>query len=121
MYNEGKISKDTINSRVPFLEPGTSKTWRQPDIVTLPSPRLIKSHLTFNTIPKSLHDNTQCKYIYVARNPKDVVVSYFYFAESLKPYGNGYNGPWEFFLQSFIEGNGKKKVKFHTIHLSVIQ
>lgn len=105
MYNEGKISKDTINSRVPFLEPGTSKTWRQPDIVTLPSPRLIKSHLTFNTIPKSLHDNTQCKYIYVARNPKDVVVSYFYFAESLKPYGNGYNGPWEFFLQSFIEGN----------------
>ena len=74
----------------------------------MPSPRLIKTHLSYNNTPKSASKDAQCKYIYVARNPKDVTVSYFHFMETLsKKLGNGYNGPWEFFLKLFIEGNGK--------------
>lgn len=26
---------------------------------------------------------------------------------SLKEFGNGYNGPWEFFAKLFLEGNGE--------------
>jgi len=44
--------------------------------------------------------------IYVARNPKDVAVSFFKYVTSLKKFGNGYNGPWEFFAKLFIEGSG---------------
>ena len=106
-YNEGQMSKEKSIYRVPFVEQGTSKNWGQPDIISLPSPRLIKSHLTYSTIRKSSDENIQCKYIYIARNPKDVAVSYFHFVQSLRPYGNGYNGPWEFFIKSFIEGNGQ--------------
>ena len=77
------------------------------DISSMPSPRLIKTHFTYNATPKSTSDENRCKYIYVARNPKDVAVSYFHFMTTLKKIGNGYNGPWEFFAKLFVEGNGK--------------
>jgi len=106
MYNEGIISNEKIWLRVPFLEPATSKNFPQPDIKTLPSPRLLKSHLSYNNTPKSASKDARCKYIYIARNPKDVAVSYFHFHQTLSTY-DGYNGPWEFFLKLFMEGNGK--------------
>ena len=49
----------------------------------------------------------QSKYVYVARNPKDVAVSYFHFTDYLRKKGNGLNGPWEYYAKLFIEGNGK--------------
>ena len=74
---------------------------------TLPSPRLLKSHLPLHSIPKSDNKEMQCKYIYVARNPKDIAVSYFHFTEHRRKAGNGFSGPWEFYAKLFIEGNGK--------------
>ena len=46
-----------------------------------------------------------CKYIYVARNPKDVAVSFY---EFMKDHGSvaGFNGPWEFFIRLFLRGKG---------------
>ena len=83
------------------------------DFKTLPSPRLIKTHLTHNTTPRSANKDAQCKYIYVARNPKDVAVSYFHFAEHFKKIGmSDFNGPWEFWCKLFIEGNAGKSVKY---------
>lgn len=41
-----------------------------------PSPRTIKTHLPFSLVNPKLLDT--CKVIYVARNPKDAVVSYFH-------------------------------------------
>ena len=76
----------------------------QPDIINMPSPRLIKSHLPYSTVPKGANKETQCKYIYIARNPKDVAVSFFHFKESLKAFDTGYNGPWEFLLNLFLDG-----------------
>ena len=76
----------------------------------MPSPRLITSHLTADTIPKGLDESSRCKYIYVSRNPKDVSVSMFFYikgimgAETIEE--NAYHGPWEFFFDLFIEGNG---------------
>ena len=67
----------------------------------------MKSHLPYSTIPKSENDLTQCKYIYISRNPKDVAVSYFLFMDSVGKDVSGYNGPWEFYAKLCIEGNGK--------------
>ena len=93
--------------RVPFLEMATHAIVPQPDFNTLPSPRILKAHLPYHATPKSSTEDTKCKYIYVARNPKDVAVSNFKFVTGLKIFGNKYNGPWEFYAKLFIEGNGK--------------
>ncbi|KAK8782443.1 hypothetical protein V5799_016220 [Amblyomma americanum] len=47
----------------------------------LKGPRLLKTHLPFDNHPYS----KEAKYIYVARNPYDVCVSYFYFLRSMTP------------------------------------
>ena len=92
---------------MPYLEFATVTRYPHPDINNLPSPRILKTHLPYNIVPKSASEDGKCKYIYVARNPKDVAVSFFKYVTSLKKFGNGYNGPWEFFAKLFIEGNGE--------------
>jgi hypothetical protein len=66
---------------------------------TLPSPRLFKSHLSYQKIPKE-----PCKYIYVARSGKDVAVSYFHLYQS----HNGFKGTFADFFDRFLRG----KVEF---------
>ena len=110
IYNEGAISSEKQIYRFPFLEDTACNMSEHMhiDFKALPSPRLIKSHLTYSTTPRSTNKDDQSKYIYVARNPKDTAVSLFHFTEQLsKETGSGYNGPWEFFAKLFIEGNGK--------------
>lgn len=106
IYNNGENTSKNIFERVPFLEFSASPRLGEfADIAKVPSPRLMKSHLSYSIIPKGSSDGTKCKYIYIARNPKDVAVSYFHFTVSLASFGNGYNGPWEFFSKLFIDGN----------------
>jgi len=103
ILNEGQVKSTYFRERVPFLERAHHPCAEHPDINALPSPRILKTHLPYNIIPKSVHEDSKCKYIYVARNPKDVAVSYFKFATSLERYC----GPWEFYVKLFVEGNGK--------------
>ena len=115
IYYEGAISSAKLLFRFPFLEARACSADEEQlvDFKSLPSPRLMKSHLTYSTVPKSADKAAQCKYIYVARNPKDVAVSYFHFMEHWKKVGlDDFSGPsWEFCCKLFIEGNGKL-VKF---------
>jgi hypothetical protein len=61
----------------------------------LPSPRLFKSHLRYRQIPRG-----PCKYIYVARNGKDVAVSYYHLSQT----HNGYQGSFAEFFDLFLRG-----------------
>jgi len=103
IFHEGQVTSTYLRERVPFLERAHYPCAEHPDINTLPSPRILKAHLPFNTIPKSANEVNKCKYIYVARNPKDVAVSYYKFVTSLERF----KGPWEFYVKIFLEGNGK--------------
>ncbi|XP_074609116.1 sulfotransferase 1C4-like [Acropora palmata] len=92
------MAERKVFERVPLLEAEFDINVKL-SVRTLPSPRLISSHLTYDVIPKG----EGCKYIYIARNPKDVAVSYYEFMKAHGPSG-GYNGPWEFFARIFVEG-----------------
>ena len=48
------------------------------------------------------------KYIYVARNPKDVAVFYFHFVRSFGP-DSDFNGSFENFANFLVDGKGKNK------------
>ncbi|XP_015777139.1 PREDICTED: estrogen sulfotransferase-like isoform X1 [Acropora digitifera] len=109
IHNEGKVSKEIIGRRVPYLEFVTVEYTEKPDFEALPSPRLIKTHLTADAIPKGSDESSRCKYIYISRNPKDISVSLFLFIKGMtgaeNTMENAYNGPWEFFVDLFIEGD----------------
>lgn len=109
ILHEGEVSSIHTIARVPFLETATHPrfaTQVQHVIKTMPSPRLMKTHFTYDAISKDADKSAKCKYIYIARNPKDVVVSYFTFVTARRSL-NGFSGPWEFYAKLFIEGNGK--------------
>ncbi|XP_028290078.1 cytosolic sulfotransferase 3-like isoform X1 [Gouania willdenowi] len=92
-----------IYERVPFLElaipimdSGTDLADRLPT-----SPRLIKTHLPVQFVPKSFWEQN-CKIIYVARNPKDTVVSYFHFERMAMNLPEP--GDWSSYVQRFMQG-----------------
>uniref|UniRef100_A0A674JA69 Sulfotransferase n=2 Tax=Terrapene triunguis TaxID=2587831 RepID=A0A674JA69_9SAUR len=105
IYNNGdaeKCKRDAIYLRVPFMElivPGISNGVAQ--LAKMPSPRLVKTHLPVQLLPDSFWENN-CKIIYVARNAKDVAVSYYHFYQMAKMHPEP--GTWDEFLEKFVTG-----------------
>lgn len=60
--------------------------------------RFIKTHLPFSLMPPSVM-NERAKIIYVARNPKDVIVSYYHLSRLYRTTGyvNDFDQFWEYF------------------------
>uniref|UniRef100_A0A671VM40 Sulfotransferase n=1 Tax=Sparus aurata TaxID=8175 RepID=A0A671VM40_SPAAU len=92
-----------IYERVPFLEITFPSMDSGVDLAEnlATTPRLIKTHLPIQFVPKSFWEQN-CKIVYVARNIKDNVVSYYHFGRmnSLQPEP----GDWSTFLHDFMEG-----------------
>jgi sulfotransferase family protein len=91
LATDGNMNLSHISQFCPFLE----RVFTKRGITLLPSPRVFKTHLTYRWIPKS-----HGKYIYVARDGRDVAVSYFHF---YKTYHN-YEGTFADFFKKFISG-----------------
>ena len=55
IYNEGAISSEKQGLRVPFLEVTATyeKLVELIDLKTMPSPRVMKTHLPYSTTPRS--------------------------------------------------------------------
>ena len=108
IQNEGQPGNMEINQASPWVE-GISGISTLIDMVThcsemsvddLPRPRTLKSHFPYNIFPCGVPHETPCKYIYVARNPKDVTTSLYCMAKQ------AYNPHivWGTFFKSQIGG-----------------
>lgn len=84
-----------------------ASSWPYPrskdELDALPSPRIFKSHMPYHMAVGGIPVENPCRYIYIARNPKDVAVSYYYF-EKEKTWAGNYSGPWEHWLEMFMKG-----------------
>ncbi|XP_010586824.1 amine sulfotransferase-like [Loxodonta africana] len=87
---------ETIN-RMPFLEYNVHKA----DFLNRPSPRLFSSHLPYYLAPKGLK-NKKAKIVYMYRNPKDVLVSYFHFSKFVATFETA--DTIEQFMKKFLDG-----------------
>ncbi|MBF0287245.1 MAG: sulfotransferase domain-containing protein [SAR324 cluster bacterium] len=92
----GKIDFSHINEVVPFFDRLlTYQIQSVQDLDNLPNPRIFKSHLSYQNVPKG-----PCRYIYIERNGKDVAVSYFHFHVSHL----GFQGTFDEFFDLFMKG-----------------
>ncbi|XP_068192553.1 cytosolic sulfotransferase 1-like [Antennarius striatus] len=123
-----RLTSIPIYDRVPFLDispPFMDSGVEQAENLST-SPRIIKTHFPVQFIPKSFWEQN-CKIVYVARNAKDNVLSYFHFDRMalIEPEP----GDWNSYLKRFMEGkvafgswydhvNGwwKKKQTYSNLH-----
>ncbi|KAJ1125223.1 hypothetical protein NDU88_003657 [Pleurodeles waltl] len=97
-----KTNRDAIAIRVPYLEfaaPGFP--FGTELLVNAPSPRFIKTHMTVGMLQKTFWENN-CKIIYVARNAKDVAVSFYHFDKMALLHPDP--GTWDEFLENYMAG-----------------
>nr|XP_020844209.1 sulfotransferase family cytosolic 1B member 1-like isoform X3 [Phascolarctos cinereus] len=105
--NDGSVEKQEkipINQRVPMMEaaaPGVLPSGTE-YLENMPSPRFVKSHLPISLLPKNFWESN-CKVIYLARNAKDVAVSYYNFDRMNKFHPEP--GTFAEYLEKFMSGN----------------
>jgi hypothetical protein len=92
ILTDGEIDFEHINEWSPHFEDRISQ--RQ-NVEHLPSPRVLKSHLDYQSIPKGA-----CKYIYVVRNGKDTAISYFHYSRTHM----GFTKDFGTFFENFLNG-----------------
>ncbi|XP_035387213.1 sulfotransferase family 5A, member 1 [Electrophorus electricus] len=84
-------------NRAPWLE-----QYYCPDVLNASQEnRILTTHLPYNLLAAAL-SGSKAKVIYVARNPKDVAVSYYYFHKMAKFLPE--SGTFSEFLSAFLEG-----------------
>ncbi|XP_056279830.1 cytosolic sulfotransferase 1-like isoform X4 [Pseudoliparis swirei] len=103
-FGETEHQKDVpIYDRVAFLDIFIPSVLSGTDMVDnlATSPRIIKTHFPVQFIPKSFWEKN-CRVVYVARNAKDNVVSYFHFDRMNIAQPEA--GDWSNYLHRFMGG-----------------
>lgn len=88
--------KQGLDKRFPYIEHARTNF---SFVEQMPSPRLLKTHLPYSLLPQDILDK-KCKLIYITRNPKDVVVSYYHFACLIVE--TQYEGSFSQFFERFL-------------------
>ncbi|KAJ3685088.1 hypothetical protein LUZ61_014252 [Rhynchospora tenuis] len=93
---------DTHNPHqcVPYMEVKFA-TGRSQILEVIPSPRVMNTHLPYSLLPNSIKESS-CRIVYVWRDPKDVLVSMWFFAQKILGGADKmvtFNQFYEFFCQ----------------------
>ena len=84
-----------LTEAIPHLEEVGSRF-----VETLPEPRVIKTHLPFAMTPW----HPQARYVYVARNPFDCVVSFFHHTRGFPQHYDFADGTFDDYFECFLAG-----------------
>ncbi|KAK2711657.1 sulfotransferase 1C4-like [Artemia franciscana] len=96
-----EYDESPLDVRCPFLEVRLHPLPAGLDILpTLSYPRHLKWHSALDLLPSGILENS--KVIHIARNPKDLCVSYYHFARMNKHFG--FVGSFNDFFDCFIKG-----------------
>ncbi|EEF35874.1 Flavonol 4'-sulfotransferase, putative [Ricinus communis] len=80
--DEDLLIKGVPHAYAPNLENQIYQDSLHPDLSSaalgMPSPRLFHTHVPYNSLPHSIK-KANCKIVYITRNPKDTLVSLWYF------------------------------------------
>ena len=99
--SNGKDDCKTVDVAIPWLLEVNSGTYSRPiDVDAMPSPRAFKAHVPYQMMPGGIPSTSLAKYIYVARNPKDVCTSLYYHVCGLKPIN--FTGNWDDVFELFM-------------------
>jgi hypothetical protein len=102
LVNRGRLPLKHISEFSPFFE--VDKHWdisqgtvkiKFTDNFSLLGRRIFNTHLRWDMMPKGGGSNS-AKYIYVVRNPRDVVTSFYHHLANEK---NGYSGTFDEFVR----------------------
>lgn len=116
ILHDGKIDDRPLDERMPLIEGMILALKSYPYITkdaksikemfeSLPVPRVFKTHLTYELIPKGVDQTTKPRYIYVMRNPKDVLVSIYHHCHNM-PYFKEIPS-WDKAFELFMDGKCK--------------
>ncbi|XP_031253761.1 cytosolic sulfotransferase 12-like [Pistacia vera] len=72
------LTENVPHAHIRTLEYDVYRDNLHPDFSGMPSPRLFHTHLPYSALPDSIK-NSDCKIVYIARNPKDTLVSLWHF------------------------------------------
>ncbi|MCD7456971.1 hypothetical protein HAX54_033738 [Datura stramonium] len=77
---EDLLVKDNPHFHIPTIE-AMNYFIKNPtqDLCTMHFPRLFHTHLPYRVLPDSIKNSDNCKIIYIARNPKDTLISMWHF------------------------------------------
>ncbi|KAF7836240.1 cytosolic sulfotransferase 15-like [Senna tora] len=82
--NDHPLLNSNSHTLVPFFEL-TIYSDNNPNYVdpsTLPEPRIFGTHIPFPSLSNSIH-NSNCKIIYICRNPFDTFISFWHFSNNM--------------------------------------
>jgi len=97
--NQGEDDKKRITESVPWPE----EIFVPMQLVNgMSSPRIFKSHNPYHMMMGGVPHTSPARYIYIARNPKVVAVSYYHLTRGFEMFQ--YSGTWENYLQLFMNG-----------------
>lgn len=87
---------------VPFIEHDLYLNNLSPNLESMHEPRLFSTHVPYESLPHSIK-YSNCRIIYIHRNPLDLLVSYWHFSHKLRG-GNGQPLTLEEAFEKFCEG-----------------
>ncbi|KAJ6831760.1 cytosolic sulfotransferase 15-like [Iris pallida] len=100
----GNLATLNPHQCVPFLEGELyGDGVRVPDMDSIPSPRLLATHIPFHFLPNSVVDSG-CRVVYLCRNPKDNIVSYWHFISKLRKKNGREPLPLDVCFDRFCQG-----------------